>query len=136
MKEKTIVIPTLSPDDVLAEINEMEEEKDTEAMDVDIITETDKEEKSEKTSIYDLLEEEIMSSDISDADKAKKLSRLLRIRGKQVNIMLAGATGSGKSSTINALFNMEVAKIGVGVNRETDCLKSVRYSYEGYSLGC
>lgn len=36
--------------------------------------------------------------------------------------MLAGATGSGKSSTINALFNMEVAKVGVGVDPETDCI--------------
>ena len=33
--------------------------------------------------------------------------------------MITGATGSGKSSTINALFNMEVAKVGVGVNPET-----------------
>lgn len=29
--------------------------------------------------------------------------------------MITGATGSGKSSTINALFNTEVAKVGVGV---------------------
>lgn len=80
------------------------------------------EKKNEKKSIYDVLEEEIMSSNISDAEKTKKLSRLLKIRGKKVNIMLTGATGSGKSSTINALFNMEVAKVGVGVDPETDCI--------------
>lgn len=33
--------------------------------------------------------------------------------------MITGATGSGKSSTINALFNTEVAKVGVGVDPET-----------------
>ncbi|MEG1292492.1 MAG: GTPase [Lachnospiraceae bacterium] len=36
--------------------------------------------------------------------------------------MLASATGSGKSSTINALFNMEVAKVGVGVDPETNTI--------------
>ena len=74
---------------------------------------------SEEKSIYDLLEEDIMSSDIDDGEKTKRLSRLLKIRGKKVNIMLTGATGSGKSSTINALFHMEVAKVGVGVDPET-----------------
>lgn len=33
--------------------------------------------------------------------------------------MLVGATGSGKSSTINSLFNTSVAKVGVGVDPET-----------------
>ncbi len=99
MEERKIKIPTFSSqDDVLTEMED------------------------EKRSIYDLLEEEIMSLNISDADKTRKLSRLLKIRGKKVNIMLAGATGSGKSSTINALFNMEVAKVGVGVDPETDCI--------------
>ena len=33
--------------------------------------------------------------------------------------MITGATGCGKSSTINALFNAEKAKVGVGVDPET-----------------
>jgi predicted GTPase len=33
--------------------------------------------------------------------------------------MITGATGSGKSSTINAMFNMEIAKVGIGVDPET-----------------
>lgn len=127
MEERKIEIPTLNPDDILGETEEKEiinaseeyvgisdEKKDV----VDDVSEK----KNEKKSIYDLLEEEIMSSNISDAEKTKKLSRLLKIRGKKVNIMLTGATGSGKSSTINALFNMEVAKVGVGVDPETDCI--------------
>lgn len=75
--------------------------------------------KREKQNIYDVLEEDIMSSDISDAEKARRLSNLVKIRGQKVNIMLAGATGSGKSSTVNALFDMDVAKVGVGVDPET-----------------
>lgn len=76
----------------------------------------------EKKSIYEMLETDIMNSELSDAEKATKLSRLLQIRSKQVNIMLVGATGSGKSSTVNAMFNMNVAKVGVGVNPETTCI--------------
>lgn len=33
--------------------------------------------------------------------------------------MITGATGCGKSSTINAMFNTEVAKVGIGVDPET-----------------
>jgi hypothetical protein len=73
----------------------------------------------QKKSIYELLEEEIMNMDISDGAKTKKLSRLIKIRNKKINIMLVGSTGAGKSSTVNALFNMDVAEVGVGVDPET-----------------
>lgn len=76
----------------------------------------------EKKNIYTILEEDIMKSQLPDDEKAKKLSRLIQIRSKQVNIMLVGATGSGKSSTINAMFDMNVAKVGVGVDPETSCI--------------
>ena len=74
----------------------------------------------ENKSIYELLEEDIMESDIGEAEKTKQLSRLLAIRNKKVNLMIVGSTGSGKSSTINALFQMEVARVGVGVEPETE----------------
>lgn len=78
---------------------------------------------SDDKNIYELLEEEIMSSDISDKDKARFLSRLIKIRSKQVNIILVGASGAGKSSTVNALFNMELAKVGVGVDPQTQVIE-------------
>lgn len=80
----------------------------------------------EKKSIYILLEEEIMSLDIPDGEKVKKLSRLFKIRNQEVNIMLTGSTGAGKSSTVNALFNMNVAKVGVGVEPETAIIKKFK----------
>lgn len=129
MEEKRIEIPTLSPEDILNEAEDKEkditkeQEEHMEENNIESkLAEDVVEKQDDKKSIYDLLEEEIMASNLSDADKTKRLSRLLKIRGKKVNIMLTGATGSGKSSTINALFNMEVAKVGVGVDPETDCI--------------
>lgn len=72
-----------------------------------------------KKSIYVMLEEEIMSLDMPDSERAKRLSRLIKVRNQKVNIMLTGSTGAGKSSTVNALFDMDVAKVGVGVDPET-----------------
>lgn len=70
-------------------------------------------------SIYELLEEEIVKADISPDEKNKQLSRLLKARGQKINLMLVGATGSGKSSTINSIFNTKMAKVGIGADPET-----------------
>lgn len=70
-----------------------------------------------KTNIYETLEKEIMQSDLPEAEKNKQLSRLLKARRQKINILLTGATGSGKSSTINSLFDTSVAKVGGGVFR-------------------
>ena len=35
------------------------------------------------------------------------------------DVLFVGATGAGKSSTINALFNANVAKVGQGVDPQT-----------------
>lgn len=63
-EEKVIEIKALSPEENLVG-------KEMETAD------------SEEKSIYDLLEEDIMNSDIDDGEKTKKLSRLLKIRGKK-----------------------------------------------------
>lgn len=75
-----------------------------------------------KTNIYDLLEEDIRNSDMPLQEKNERLSRLIKARNKKANIILVGATGRGKSSTINALFNMDVATVGVGVDPETNTI--------------
>ena len=112
----------LADEDLLSEEELQEMEK--EVASGESPEKNDLEAKSEgRKSIYVLLEEEIMGMDIADGEKAKRLSRLIKVRNQKVNIMLAGSTGAGKSSTVNALFNMDVAKVGVGVDPETSVIE-------------
>ena len=75
-----------------------------------------------------MLEKEILSSDSDMESKQEMLKKLRKFCNSQTNIMLVGATGCGKSSTINALFNcsnigeegtIEVAKVGSKCDPET-----------------
>lgn len=85
-----------------------------------------------RKSVFEILEDDIMSSDYKTSTKNKMLSRLVKARDTEVNIMLVGATGSGKSSTVNALFDMEVAQVGVGVDPETEDITS--YTLENLTI--
>ncbi|MCF0224556.1 MAG: 50S ribosome-binding GTPase [Fibrobacter sp.] len=62
---------------------------------------------------------DIKGADIPETVKQKLLKNLLQMKDKKINILITGATGCGKSSTINALFDADVAKVGVGVDPET-----------------
>ena len=86
-------------------------------------TKKEKEEADMPRNIYEMIEQEIMESDLSLDEKNKKLSRLAKIKYTPLNIMLVGGTGCGKSSTINAMFDMNVAKVGIGVDPETMDIK-------------
>ncbi len=111
-KEAIIMADVKMDDELLTdeELQELDKEADSYKAE---------EPKKEQKSIYELLEEEIMQLNISDVEKVKRLSRLIKVRNKKTNIMLVVSTGAGKSSTVNALFNMDMAKVGVGVGPET-----------------
>lgn len=98
-----------------ADSNEVKENLDTS----ENVAENDVTNAEDKKNIYDLLEDEIMKSDVSTDEKNKQLSKLLKARGQKINLLLVGATGSGKSSTINSIFNTQMAKVGIGVDPET-----------------
>ena len=53
--------------------------------------------------------------------KKDKISQTIQNRGllRPLDVLLVGATGTGKSSTLNALFGTTVAKVGDGVDPET-----------------
>lgn len=49
----------------------------------------------------------------------QQIEKILERANHPTNILFVGATGSGKSSTINALFNNKKAKVGFGADPET-----------------
>lgn len=57
---------------------------------------------------------------------------LARLKDTKVNLLITGATGCGKSSTINALFNTDKAKVGQGVDPET--MEIARYELDNIVL--
>ena len=72
-----------------------------------------------KRDIFETMQEDIMGAGIDESTRRKMLKNVMRLKEQKINIMVTGATGCGKSSTINALFDTEVAKVGVGVDPET-----------------
>lgn len=94
--------------------------------------------KENMDTLCDILEGEILKSDASEADKKAMLKRLRKLCSMETNIMLVGATGCGKSSTINALFAcsqegdpekgvyVEIAKTGSRTDPETKDIEKYR----------
>ena len=58
-----------------------------------------------RENIFEAIENDIMQADICETEKNKMLKNVMKLKEKKVNIMITGATGCGKSSTINALFD-------------------------------
>ena len=61
----------------------------------------------------------LKSDDMPFSDKQALTRVVEQLNNTKLNIMLVGATGVGKSSTINAIFDTEVAKVGYSVDPET-----------------
>ena len=72
-----------------------------------------------KNSLDDMFDFLTNEPDLDDGIKQQLLLHLQKLHSVQVNILITGATGSGKSSTINALFKGEKAKVGQTLNPET-----------------
>ena len=66
-----------------------------------------------KENIFEAMQNDIMNANLSEAEKNKMLKNVMRLKEQKVNIMVTGATGCSKSSTINAMFDIEVANVGV-----------------------
>ena len=67
-------------------------------------------------------------------EKLKKIASIISNRGLHypLDVSLVGATGVGKSSTINALFGETLAKVGTGVEPETQFIS--QYKTEKFRL--
>lgn len=70
-------------------------------------------------NIFTAMEEDVNKSILDEVTKSKLFENILKLKDQKINLMITGATGCGKSSTINAMFKTEVAKVGVGVDPET-----------------
>lgn len=65
---------------------------------------------------------------LTETQKQELILKMGRLKNTKINILITGATGCGKSSTINALFGDNVAKVGQGATPET--MDIVRYEHE------
>lgn len=57
--------------------------------------------------------------ELSQTDKQRLHNNILKLSEQKMNILITGATGCGKSSTINALFMKEQATVGTDPTPET-----------------
>ncbi|GHV30710.1 hypothetical protein FACS1894167_11980 [Synergistales bacterium] len=64
----------------------------------------------------------------SDYGFNKITSHLNAMQIRPLDVMVTGVTGSGKSSTLNMLFEKTIAKVGTGVDPETMDLNAYRLS--------
>ena len=56
-------------------------------------------------------------------DREQLLNNINKLKQEKLNVLFVGATGGGKSSTINALFNMDVATVGYSTDPETSTIQ-------------
>jgi uncharacterized protein len=69
--------------------------------------------------IDEIIEKTRTSAEFTEAAREEFIATLQRIKETRVNVLITGVTGGGKSSTINALFNADKAKVGQGVDPQT-----------------
>jgi hypothetical protein len=83
-------------------------------------------------TVFDKLQAEIYESSMTEAEKESCLQKILQGREQPLGILLVGPTGSGKSSTINALFGESVATVGTGFDPQTQSI--TEYNLENLTL--
>ncbi|EKO3578253.1 GTPase family protein [Vibrio metschnikovii] len=69
------------------------------------------------------LEKNISSTTLDTTTKQLLFNNLALLRKTTLNILITGATGAGKSSTINALFNIPIAEVGINSEPHTECVQ-------------
>lgn len=72
-----------------------------------------------RENVWEKIQTQIQDSNLDEMQKKQLFNNLINLKNQKINIMVTGATGSGKSSTINALFDREIAKVGYGVDPQT-----------------
>lgn len=78
------------------------------------------------TNPWENLRVYIENSNIDEESKNQLLANLIKFTSKELHILIVGGCGCGKSSTINALFNMEIAQVGYGVDAKTQYVSAYK----------
>ncbi len=81
-----------------------------------------------RKNLLEIIREIAENSGISEIAKTHLMAKMNELNDTKINILVTGATGCGKSSTINALFEKNVAKVGQGVDPETMDIKKFEYN--------
>lgn len=75
-------------------------------------------------NIVDSLIEELKKDDnVSTLNEDVIIQKLEDLKKNKLNVIFVGATGVGKSSTINAIFDTEIARVGYSVDPETSTIQ-------------
>lgn len=69
--------------------------------------------------IIQKVNETLEKTNADEKTKSEIMRTILETQNTKANVLITGATGCGKSSTINALFNTEKAKVGTSPDPET-----------------
>lgn len=86
----------------------------------------------QQETFYDRLAAAARDENIDSETRAALLAQLDTLKNTRLNIFIAGAPGVGKSATINALFGDNVAKVGEGIEPETQSVQ--KYSADNLIL--
>lgn len=76
--------------------------------------------------ILDSIKDKICSEVTNFDDIKALLEGIEKLKGQVLNVLFAGATGAGKSSTINAIFNTDVARVGYSADPETSSIQQFK----------
>lgn len=74
----------------------------------------------------------LADSDLPEKEKREVLKAVSERTKSQINILIMGAAGCGKTSTINALFNTEAAKIETSTEPKT--MNITKFEFENLTL--
>ncbi|OEE61375.1 GTPase family protein [Vibrio splendidus] len=80
----------------------------------------------EHHDLFTTLESEIRQATLNEQTRTKLLDNLEQMKTTELNILIMGATGAGKSSTINALFDMAIAEVGTSCEPHTQGISQYR----------